>query len=964
MKGWAELKGAFWAALEGGPAERARQIAALGAIDPALPRRLEALLAADSGDGPLRHLLNEQMSLERPVRIGGYDILGVLGAGGMGDVYRAVDSRLLREVAIKVLPPAFTSNPERLARFEREAQVLASLNHPHIAQVYGLEGTGNTPALVMELVEGPTLAQMIAGGQDAPPLTTARALSIARQIADGLAAAHEKGIVHRDLKPSNVALTRDGDVKILDFGVAKTLDDGAGTRRASAVATDLGVVLGTPAYMSPEQARGTPVDRRTDIWSFGCLLFELLTGRQPFAGPTPSDSLAAVLEREPDLSLLPVATPSAVRTLVRHCLQKDPKHRLHDIADARLVLEDAVNGVEDGIRAGNAPPRWRRRALVAGPVVLIVLAASTALFAPRLLTPRPSTELGPRTITSIVLPRGMRLAGGDLKGRGSEARFAVSPDGRKLALVAAIGSGQTSLWIRDLASAAFQPVPGTDDASFPFWSPDSDAVAFVAADKLKVIRLTGATVTTLHDGGFRSGAWSRQGLILFPPALASPLSVIALSGGAPTPATTLDTQGGEVQHEYPAFLPDGRHFLYFSIGSRSSALDPRGVYLASLESPGSATLLLAGATQPQFANGHVLFVQKGTLLAQRFDAARGALAGTPVPLVEDVRLSIVGATGATAAYSVSDSTLAYQAALRTESRPVWFDRTGKQLAVLAPPGDYGDVTLSPDGTRVAVSLRDAERLTHDLWLYDATGGQGQRFTLAAADEFAPVWSADGTRLLFSAVSNGAVNLLVQNVSGIGEAAPLEVDRLGLGRYAADWSRDGRHILYIGGGRAIGRSDLWTAPIARPEKAQPLLDAGFVETHGRFSPDGKWFAYTSNETGRFEVYADRFPERGAKRRVSPSGGAWPRWSRDGREIFYLTPDNQLVAAVVQAVGDRLEVAAPRQLFTLRARPMGRLDAYPYDVSPDGRRVVVNTFVEDDSSHTITLVQNWAPSAAKR
>ena len=962
MKGWAELKEAFWAVVEREPAERSRQLAALASIDPELPGRLEALLSADARGETLQHIFqSEAVSAERPTRIGAYDVIGALGAGGMGEVYRARDTRLNREVAIKVLPDAVTSDQGRLARFEREAQVLASLNHPNIAHVYGLDESGSAPALVMELVDGPTLAVVIAG---AAPLPLARCLTMARQIADGLDAAHEKGIVHRDLKPGNVALTADGGVKILDFGLAKSFGEAAPHADAAAQ-TDAGVVLGTPAYMSPEQARGLPVDKRTDIWSFGCLLYEMLTRRQAFAGMTASDSLAAVLERDPDMTILPAGTPAGVQSLLRHCLEKDPRRRLRDIADARLAIDDALHQPADdrtqtapsGAGATGGPGRVGRRALwLLGGIGISAAAAIAAMT----WWPDADPAAAPRrVVSSIVLPRGMRMDAGGLQSQGSESRFAVSPDGRKLAVIAAGESGRTHLWLRDLASAAFQPVPETDDALFPFWSPDSESLGFVAAGRLKALRLSDGTPRTVSDTGFRTGAWSRDDLILFAPARSSALYVVPVSGGTPRPVTRLDAASGEVQHESPVFLPDGRHFLYFSLGSlERGALDPRGIYLGSLDADEPATLLIAGATQPRYANGHLLFVRNGTLLAQPLDLESRQLRGAPIALVEDVKLQTAGATGPTAAYSVSDTgVLAYQAAMRTESRPVSFDRAGRELAVLTPPADYSDLALSPDGARLAVSLRDPAQATRDLWLYDADGGRGQRFTFDPGDEFAPVWSPDGTRLLFSSMIKGLVNLRIKDVQGAGDGVPVDVDTLGFGRYAADWSRDGRDIMYIGGGRAIARSDLWVAPIANPREARALLESTFVETHGRFAPRGGWFAYASNETGQLEVYVDRFPARGAKRRVSTHGGGWPRWTSEAREIIYLSPDNQLMAVAVRVTGERLDVADPRPLFALRPRPPQRLDAYAYDVSPDGQRFVVNTLVDDPASNTITVVLNW-------
>ena len=969
MKGWAELKQAFWAAVEGDAADRARQIEALASIDPELPNRLEALLAADDRGESLEDLfVPTPPPTEHPERIGGYEIVGVLGAGGMGQVYQARDVRLGRQVAIKIVAPTLTDDRERLLRFEHEAKVLASLNHPNIAQVYGLDESGGAPALVMELVPGPSLATVIAE-QSGEPLALPRALSIARQIADGLDAAHEKGIVHRDLKPSNVALTDQGEVKILDFGIAKSLDPGA---RPGAAATHAGALLGTPAYMSPEQARGLPIDKRTDIWAFGCVLYELLSGQRAFGGDTAPDALAAVLDREPDMAILPAAVPTGIRSLLRHCLEKDRKRRLRDIADARLPIDDALNrrpgeisATEPSMAGQRRAEPWTRVGLLAAGVAL---GAALVMILTRLSgesTARPDEPR--RTITALVLPSALRLSGSgrDLDAQAAESRFAVSPDGRKVAVIASDESGTTQIWVRDLGSPAFRAIPQTEEASYPFWSPDSESIGFVAearqsleGGKLKTVRVSDGAAMTVSNGGFRMGAWSRNGVILFAPARSSPLHVVGSAGGPSTPVTTLDKASGEVQHGLPAFLPDGRHFLYFSIGTRTGALEPRGVFIGSLDTAEPPRRLLSDVNQARYASGHVLFVQGGTLLAQPFDTESRQLRGAPFPLVEDVKVPTAGATGPTAAFSVSDNgVLVYQAALRTLSRPVWFDRRGNQLAALAGPADYGDVALGPDGSRLAVSVGDPARSTRDLWIYDNEGGRAQRVTFDPADEFAPVWSPDGTRLLFSSAANGHVNLQVKNIHGAGEPAPLDVDDLGLGRYASDWSRDGRYVMYIGGGRAIARSDLWIAPLATPKAARPLLESTFVETHGRFAPHGPWFAYASNETGQLEVYIDRFPELGEKRLVSTKGGRWPRWSSDGGELIYLSPGNQLMTVDVKVISGRLEIGAPRPLFAIRPRPAVRLDAYPYDVSRDGQRFIVNTLVEDTASTAITVVVNW-------
>jgi Tol biopolymer transport system component len=944
---WSELKEAFWALSELDPAEQDRRLAALKASDPDLHRRLAELLVADTWGEPLAALFSSEPAEPdaRPTRIGGHDIVGVLGSGGMGEVYRAHDSRLQRDVAIKILPVAVAGDRERLTAFEREARVLASLNHPHIAQVFGLDESAGAPALIMELVEGPTLADVIVKRADAPvPLS--RVLTMARQIADGLDAAHEKGIVHRDLKPANIALTAEGDVKILDFGIAQT------------GAPQTGLVVGTPAYMSPEQARGLPTDKRTDIWAFGCVLFELLTGRRPFAGTTASESLAAVLEQPPDFSLLPAGTPMAVRSLLEHCLDKDPRRRQRDIGDVRLVLDDVLRAPADppsALSVSTAAPaqRWHQsRGFVGMAAAALVVSAALAVW---VFTRVPPAAEAPAIISSVVLPAGMQLAGG-VEARNAESRFAVSPDGRRLVVVATDGSGGPRLWMRSLASPEFQALPETQNASYPFWSADSAFVGFIAGDQTKRISVAGGTPVTVVKGGFRTAAWSRSGVILFAPGASSPLHRVTASGGEPIPVTSLNAADGEVQHAYPSFLPDGQHFFYLGLGTRAGgALDPRGVYIASLTAGEPAKLLLPGATLARYASGRVLFIRGGRLWAQPFDPDRRELRGVPVSLAEQVSLFTAGATGVTGVFSVSDGgVLAYQTESPTLSQPIWFDRTGRRMASLGAPGDYGDVALSPDGSRLAVSLMAPESTTRDLWLFDTPAGGGQRFTFEPGDEFAPVWSPDATRILFSALSNGSVQLFVKNADGVAGARSLGVDPLGLGRFATDWSRDGRLAMYIGGGRAINRSDLWTMPVEGEPAAAPLVDSAFVETHGRFSPDGQWFAYTSNESGRFEVYVDRFPRRGARRLVSRAGGGWPRWAKDGRALYFLSTANQLMVA---DVGPGAQPGEPRRLFDVRVRPFVRLDAYPYDVSADGTRFLVNALIAEATPPLITMVANW-------
>jgi Tol biopolymer transport system component len=571
---------------------------------------------------------------------------------------------------------------------------------------------------------------------------------------------------------------------------------------------------------------------------------------------------------------------------------------------------------------------------------------------------RDTSEIPSRVVSTLVLPAGLRLGSTDLSARFAESHFAVSPDGQSLVVVAVEASGQGRLWIRRLASEAFHPLPGTEGGSAPFWSPDSTTLGFIADGRLRTIPAAGGTPRTVSPTAFLPGSWNRHGQIVFAPAGRSPLHVVAATGGASRPVTRLDTVSGEVQHSEPEFLPDDRRFLYFSFGTiAGGALDPRGVFIGSLDSSEPRRLLLAGVRQARYAAGHLLFVRDGTLMVQPFDPDRLMLSGSPMPIIEDVRSTRAGATGPTAAYSVShQGVLAYQAALWTQSQPVLVDRSGRELARLGRPADIGDVSAAPDGSAIAVSLTDTARSTRDLWLYPTTGGPGRRLTYEAADEFAPVWSPDGTRLLFSSLRDGLVQLFVVDLTGAGSPQPFETDREGLGRFAADWSRDGQVVLYVGGGRAIARSDLFLAPLAAPREARALLGSAFVETQGRIAPSGDWFAYASNETGRLDVYVDRFPALGDKRVVSTDGGGWPRWSRDGRELFYVTPDGELAVATARRAGGRLETSSPRALFPLGARSPVRLDAYAYDVLPDGR-FVVDRLIAEPSASAITIVLNW-------
>ena len=617
------------------------------------------------------------MALQAGSRVGPYRIVSPIGAGGMGEVYRAHDPRLDREVAIKTLPQLSHADADRVSRFEREAQILASLSHPNIARLYGLEEDHGTRFLVLELVEGGTLAERLSAG----PIELAALLRLARQVADALAAAHDKGIVHRDLKPANIGISGDGQVRVLDFGLAKAFAPGGDDSLTTAVASQPGAILGTVTYMSPEQARGLAVDRRTDIWAFGCVLYEMLTGGRPFSGATTSDTIAAILNVDPDWSRLPPSTPPRLEWLVRRCLEKDATRRLHDIADARIEIDEMLSPgfwTTPAAAAGHQRTGAGMRERIAWGLAAVGILAGIAGLV--LGLNRTAVDPPAPLSSSILTPQGSRL----WTSFTTAGRFAISPDGRLLAMVLQDGNQPAQLWIRPLDTAAAQPLAGTEGASFPFWSPDSKAIAFLAGGKLKRIPAAGGSVLTLCDATSSSaGAWNRDDVILFTERPGAALSrVDAAGGGTPAPATTLDVDSGDAQHWYPSFLPDGKHFLFFIVGSKTGGItDARGLYAAELDSTAPPKLILQGGSNAKFASGHLIFLKDGTLKAQPFDVDRLALAGTERPLAEKVVSAGAAATGSAGAFSVSDTgVLVYQAGSVTRSQLAWFDLKGTELS--------------------------------------------------------------------------------------------------------------------------------------------------------------------------------------------------------------------------------------------------------------------------------------------
>jgi serine/threonine protein kinase/Tol biopolymer transport system component len=896
--------------------------------------------------------------LSAGTRLGPYEILSALGAGGMGEVYRARDTKLGRDVALKILPDTFAADPERLARFQREAQVLASLNHPHIGAIYGLEESDGVRALVLELVEGPTLADRIAQG--AIPLD--EALPIARQIAEALEAAHEQGVIHRDLKPANIKVRPDGTVKVLDFGLAK-LTEAPGSSGAvglsqsptittPAMMTGVGTILGTAAYMSPEQAKGRTADQRSDLWAFGCVLFEMLTGKRAFEGEDVSDTLAAVLRGEPDWAVLPANLSASFRLFVQRCLEKDRKKRVADISTATFFLTEPAILLATAAATPTTVPRssaWRR----ALPWAAAVVSTIAALIFAVAYVARLSEE--PRTLKMSILP--------PEKATFASALPAASPDGRHLAFVATL-DGKNELWVRDLDSLAARPLPGTDDARFPFWKPDSRVIAFFASGKLKKIDVGGGPALTLCDAplGF-GGAWNTNDVIVFAPSVASGFLRVPAAGGKATPLTTLDTSQAETSHRYPWFLPDGHHFLYTA---RSSDEANTSIYVADLGATTDATtrrLVVRAASNAVFSAGYVLFMREQTLMAQPFDVRTAQTTGDAVPIAEHVDSVSAAVLGQ---FSASDNgVLAYvSGGAGSNVQLTWFDRSGTATGTLGAPGAIQWPAISPDGGTVAVDRVDQPTGVVDVWLHDLARGTVSRFTFGPKTNQFPVWSPDGRHIAFVSLRDALGHVYQRATAG---AAQDEVLGQPLGEpprntRADDWSRDGRYLI-----EELARfsnsktgSDIWVLPLFGDRKPFPYLQTEFQETSAKLSPNGQWLAYVSDETKRNEVYVQSFPAPGGKWQVSTSGGNLPIWSRDGNELFFIGADRKLMAVDVKSRASKdtsgkdvatFEAGVPKPLFETR---LG-FGAW-YDVSKEGR-FLMPTQLEQAAIVPMTVLVNW-------
>ncbi len=869
----------------------------------------------------------------------------------MGEVYRARDTQLNRSVAIKVLPELFAVDHERLARFTREAQTLAALNHPNIAHIHGLEGDGSPAkprALVMELVEGEDLSAVIERG--AIPL--ADALAIARQIADALEAAHDVGIVHRDLKPANVKVRADGMVKVLDFGLAKAVDpartssaDAMRSPTLTARATQMGMIIGTAAYMAPEQARGKAVDKRADIWAFGVVLFEMLTGGRAFQGAEISDVLASVLTSEPDWTALPTTTPLAVRRLLVRCLERDPRRRLRDIGDARLELDEAATARPDTL-ARTKRPLW-----LWAPWGAVALAISMASWAWSTRSPVQSDATEGHL--TIALPNDAPVVTNDTP-IWSHGPLAVSPDGASVVYVSPSGSG-TELFVRSLTDLTPRALSGTTGARLPFFAPDGQSIGFFADGKLKKTRLSGGTSVTLAEApDGTGGSWGADGHIVFAPSYSSGLFSVAATGGAARRVTTLDSSAGDDVHGWPQVI-DGRRAVLMTVlaWSRESS----SIVLIELDT-GKRHVVQQDASfaryvpaAPGASTGYLIFVRSGALMAAPFDLSQGAPAGTPVAVLDGVR---------EARFDVSTSgVLAYVpgAAPTQEFSLVWVDRKGVSRPINDLRRGYEDLHLSPDGTRVALTIEEpgADTPAH-VWLADTNRGTLTRVTFDGYSRD-PVWSPDGKSIVFG--SKRGVNtygLYLQRLDGRTPVELVWANPLPFWPDPQSWTPNGRVIVFTVKGTST-HDDLWTVSLD-DGRAQPWLQTSASESNGRLSPDGRWMAYISNESGRDEIYVQPFPEPGVKQLISAGGGLNPIWSRNGRELFYRRGADVVVVAV--ETEPSFTVGKPAVIFQGRYRQSGR----DFDVSPDGSRFVMMRNDDPRTSNTINVFLNWRRSLAAR
>jgi eukaryotic-like serine/threonine-protein kinase len=877
-------------------------------------------------------------------KLGSYEITAKLGEGGMGEVYRATDTKLKRDVAIKVLPAAFTEDKERLQRFEREAQLLAQLHHPNIASIFGLEESDGTRALVMELVEGPTLAERLETGA----LPFNESLSVSLQIAHALEEAHEKGIVHRDLKPQNIKASIEGKVKVLDFGLAKAMDPSgaiSGPGSASHLAksptltmgaTVQGMILGTAAYMSPEQAKGFPVDKRADIWAFGVVLYEMLTGGTLFAGDSVGDTLAAVIRADIDLDRLPAETPGAIRRLLRRCLERNPKNRLHDIADARIVLEEVLRGVEfESVPAAAPVAAPARRVWPFAAAVAVALATGAAVDR-WLVSSAPLADAGARW--AVAIPDGYTLSSAEYP------QVAISADGRQQAAVVVDDGGTPSILLRTRDEFAARIVPGTERANTPFFSPDGNWLGFYRDTGLFKVPLGGGPPIRLAaaSGQTRGATWSRDGNIYFAPDSVGGLQRVSELGGPTTEATRLDEGRDERTHRWPSALPDGSAVLFTCDTQASTEYYDDARIEAVRTANGERTVLVEGSSQARYApGGHLVFARGGALFAVAFDAKALAVRGAPTTVAQGVATD-VGSGAVQFAIAANGDAVWAPGGTTASYRLVWMDRGGSESSLPLPAAPYNESELSPDGRRVA--LVGGEGGVSDLWVADLERGTVTRLTVG---EFVtnPVWTPDGARILYGTRSRGATKyrwlIVWKPADGSRDAETLvESDRT---LSTSDVTDDGRFLLYSEIKADATGEDLFRLPLAGERTPELLLGGQLFKREGKVSPDGRWLAYVSDEGGQSTVFVRPFPAGEGRWQISTPNGVEPRWSRDGRELFYRT--NQTLYRVAVDGSRGFSAGRPEPLFD---RVASGSAVHTYALSPDGQRIFTSRSPEGRGS----------------
>ena len=885
-----------------------------------------------------------------------YRISEKIGSGGMGVVYRARDERLKRDVALKVLPELVARDAERMVRFEREAQVLASLNHPNIASIYGLEESEGICALLMELVEGPPLADRLKSG----PIPIEEALPIARQIAEALEAAHERGIIHRDLKPANIKVTPEGTVKVLDFGLAKALESQSSTGNISdanisdsptlsSAATQAGVILGTAAYMSPEQARGKPVDKRADVWAFGCVLYEVLTGKKVFEGETVSDVLAAVIRAEADWAALPVATPPKIRRLLARSLNKDSKQRLRDIGEARIAIEETLSGADSAAVAVTSASPGVGTALLRGRALLWSLAALAALSTAALLWTLLLRPPPPPERMEFAIPVQAEVSS-----------LALSADGQMLAFAARDdASDEDVLYVQRIGSRKASLLAGTDGAYYPFWSPDGADVAFFAGGKLKKVAIAGGPPQVIAEAtSGRGGAWGKRGVIIYSPDAGGPLWRVNADGTNSAPLTATLFVSPEGSHRWPVFLSDGDRFLFLA-GSFTTANRTDGIYVSSLAAT-EKKLLVPARSNSGYFDGHLFYVDdKRELIVVSVDAPHARVRGEPQVLAEGVAYQPSVYWGAFTAGG--NGTVVYNTSTATSlSALTWYDRSGKELGKVGEPGVLANPSISPDGTHAVVDVADLKANNVDVWIDDLKRKTSARFTFDPAEEETGVWSRDGGVLAYRLLGDPGSQLLIKNAAGLAPGKPIFTIAQG-DILPNSWTPDDKQIL-CSLQPSAGGSDLVLIDLSNGKKV-PFLAGKANETNGQISPDGKWVAYASNETGDWETYVTTFPNPMGKWQVSRGGGTEPRWRGDGREIFYIGAKGTLTAVEVSTKGV-FSSGAPSPLFQLHGRaPISSSDLFTYDVARDGKRFLVNRYVKPDHVQPLTVVLNAVADVIK-